>query len=462
MRLEDAFFYHIYPLGALGAPKANDGQSAPQSRIRKMTDWIPAMERVASNVLLLGPVFESERHGYDTVDYLTVDRRLGTNADLAAVAQELDRHGIALVLDAVFNHVGRTHPFVRDVAEKGSSSPYAHWIAGYDPSRSGQGGLPFGYENWAGHDGLVRLDTSKNEVREYLIGVALAWIEEFGIAGLRLDAADRLDPGFTAELGRRCRERKSDFFLVGEVVQGDAYPRALGEGGLDSVTDYEAYKGLWSSYNDRNYHEIAWTLDRLFGERGLCKGKTLYSFADNHDVDRVASSLRDHAGLYPLYGLLFAMPGVPSVYYGSEFGIEGKRTDHSDAALRPELDPLLLPRTSPHPDLAASIRRFAEARRASRAVRLGSYKQVHVEAEGLVFLRSLSGAGHAAQSSEDLALIAVNGSATARAFHIHAAETAGRELIDLLDPSFRLRVDGGGRATIQVPPSWLRWLAPTV
>ena len=461
MKFEDAVFYQIYPLGALGAPIDNDGVSEAASRLARIVDWIPALERVGANALVLGPVFQSERHGYDTTDYGTVDRRLGTNADLASLSAELKRHGIALVLDAVFNHVGRSHPFVRDVAEKGPSSPYARWIAGYDPRKPRQGGLPFAYENWAGHDGLVRLDTAYGEVREYLIQTTLRWIDDFDIAGLRLDAADRLDLGFMAELGRRCKERRGDFFLFGEVVHGDTYARILAEGGLDSVTDYEAYKGLWSSYNDKNYHEIAWTLNRLFGERGLCRGKLLYSFADNHDVDRVASSLRSGTGLYPLYGLLFSMPGVPSLYYGSEFGIEGKRTNHSDAALRPELDPASLPRTGPHPGLAAAIRRFAEARRASPAVRFGSYRQVHVEAEGLVFLRMLEDAARGVGTVQsDLALVAVNASVSILSFHIHAAETANRELVDLLDPSYRLKPDGGGRAPISVPPGWLRWLVP--
>ncbi len=458
MRYEDAVFYHIYPLGALGAPRENDGAAAPQNRLGRLADWIPALERVGANALLAGPLFQSERHGYDTTDYSTVDRRLGTNADLAALSAALAKRGIALVLDAVFNHVGRSHPFVRDVAERGSASPYARWIAGYDPSRPGQGGLPFAYENWAGHDGLVRLDTANEEVREYLIQTTFHWMDEFSIAGLRLDAADRLDLRFMAELGRRCKERNGDFFLFGEVVHGDAYARTLAEGGLDSVTDYEAYKGLWSSYNDRNYHEIAWTLNRLFGERGLCRGKILYSFADNHDVDRVASSIRSAAGLYPLYGLLFSMPGVPSIYYGSEFALEGKRTDHSDAALRPEIDPAALPRTGPHPELAAAIRRFAEARRASAAVRLGAYRQIHVEAEGLVFLRLRERAERGAGfSGGDLALVAVNGSPAIRSFPIRVPEAAGRELVDLLDPAHRVRPDGTGRASLSVPPHWLRW-----
>jgi|GEM_PF-4203313 len=221
-RILDSVFYQLYPLGAFGAPRRNDGTSIPEPRLRGLPGWIPSMERVGAGALYLGPVFESESHGYDTVDYLTVDRRLGANADLAVASRELAARGVGLYLDAVFNHVGRRHPFVLDVAERGRNSRYADWIAGYAPG-PGPGGLPFRYDGWKGHYDLVRLDTGNAEVREYLIGVALRWIDEYGIAGLRLDAADCLDRPFMAELGRRCRAARPGFSLVGEVVHGDSY-----------------------------------------------------------------------------------------------------------------------------------------------------------------------------------------------------------------------------------------------
>jgi len=464
----DSVFYHIYALGAFGAERRNDGVSAPAARIVRVADWIPAMKRVGADTLVLGPVFESESHGYDTVDYFTVDRRLGTNADLAAVCKTLADNGIAVYLDAVFNHVGRSHPIVRDVAERGQSSKYASWIAGYDPSGPKTGGLPFFYEGWKGHD-LVRLDTGNAAVRAYLIGVALSWINEYGLAGLRLDAADCLDRGFMAELGRRCREARPGFRLVGEVVHGDLYEPILRDGGLDAVTNYEAYKGLWSSYNERNYHEIAWTLDRLFAEpsvttapgcwngAGLCRGRTLYSFADNHDVDRVASTLRDGAGLYPLYALLYSMPGSPSVYYGSEYGVEGRKAKGDDSPLRPELYPAALPGTAPHPNLASAIGRFADARKTSVALRRGTYRRLAVSAESLVFER--------VHDSERV-IVAINASAAAVTFDITdtlsgANNTLRGSYIDLLDTSCSIESHGGS-LKVEVPPHWARWMKARV
>lgn len=450
MHHSDMFLYHIYALGTLGVLEAPRVVASPPP-LARIADWIPALRRVGANTLLLGPVFESEHHGYDSVDLGRVDSRLGTNGDLAELSRRLREEGIGLMLDAVLNHVGRTHSLVREVVREGKGSPRSRWIAGYDPSRSGPGGLPFAYEGWKGHHDLVKLDTGLPEVREWLTEIVLRWMEEFSIAGLRLDAADCLDAGFLRLLGERCRERDPSFLLVGEAVHGDRYPALLGEAGLDAVTDYEAFKSLWSSHNDANFHELAWTLERLFGKEGLCRGRLLQTFADNHDVDRVASTLRDPAHLYTLHGILFSMPGIPSVYCGSEYGIAGRRSPGDDRPLRPFLDPRTLPFQAPHPDLATAIARFAEARRASRACRVGSCRTIHVGMEQIAYLREADG---------DVAAIAVNAAASPVEIPVRDRSLAGRALVDLLDRTFTLRLDPTGAASVTVPPHWLRWLVP--
>lgn len=108
---------------------------------------------------------------------------------------------------------------------------------------------------------------------------------------------------------------------------------------LHSATNYECYKGLYSSFNSMNLFEIGHSLARQFGPEAwtLYKGLPLLSFADNHDVTRVATILTNKEHLWPLYGVLFGMPGVPCVYYGSEWGMEGGKED-GDAALRPAVD----------------------------------------------------------------------------------------------------------------------------
>lgn len=439
MEPSDAVIYHIYALGTFGALDAP--RDVPGTALRDARAWVPLIEAVGANVLLLGPLFESERHGYDSVDLSRVDRRLGTEEDLAELSRHLRDRGITLMLDAVLNHVGRSHPIVREAASIGESAERARWIAGFDPKKR-RGGLPFSYEAWKGHDDLVRLDTSLPEVQAWLLDAVSGWVDRFGIGGLRLDAADCLDRSFVRALS----ERHPDLLLLGEAVHGDQYARLLDS--LDSVTNYEAYKSLWSSHNDGNFHELSWTLERLFGSEGLCRGRLLQSFADNHDVNRIASTLRDPAHLYTLYGILFSMPGIPSIYCGSEYGLEGRRTRSSDLPLRPRLDPDVLPSAAPHPDLAAALARFAKARGASRAVREGTCEILRVEMRQIAYLRELP---------DDLAIIVVNSDHQAAQIKLSRPSLAGRELVDLLGGE-PVRFDREGQATIAAPPCWLRWL----
>ena len=255
-----------------------------------------------------------------------------------------------LILDGVFNHVGRDFWAFRDLQHNRQSSPYRDWFAGLRFDARSPYGDPFSYEPWNGHYDLVRLNLANPAVREHLFEAIRSWVRDFDIDGLRLDVADCLDLDFLGALHAFCTTLKPDFWLMGEVVHGD-YRRWVNPRTLDSVTNYEAYKGLYSSLSEQNYFEIAYALNRQFGPGGLYTGLPLYNFADNHDVDRVASKLLDSAHLYPLYLLLFTMPGVPSIYYGSEWGLKGQRTPHSDSALRPCLDLAGMQRTTPHPNL---------------------------------------------------------------------------------------------------------------
>ena len=321
----DSVFYHIYPLGFCGAPLKNDFCSPVTPRLEKLTDWLGHLRDLGINALYLGPLFESSTHGYDTADYYRVDRRLGSNQLLTHLSALLHQKGIRLVLDGVFHHVGRDFWAFRDVLERCEQSAYAEWFQGLDFQKRSPFDDPFAYEGWRGHYNLVKLNLHNPSVKSHLFHAVDGWIREFNLDGLRLDVADCLDMDFQKELATFCKSRRPDFWLMGEVIHGD-YRKWVNPETLDSVTNYVAYKGLYSSHLDKNYFEIAYTLKRQFGEDGLYRDLPLYVFADNHDVNRVASRLKNPAHLYPLYCLLFTMPGVPSIYYGSEWGIEGERT----------------------------------------------------------------------------------------------------------------------------------------
>lgn len=329
---QSAVFYQIYPMGFCGAPFENDGVTVP--RIQKVQEWIPHLQKLGIGAVYFSPVFESDAHGYDTRDYRKLDCRLGANEDFRQVCDALHEAGIRVVLDGVFNHVGRGFWAFQDVLKNREASPYRDWFhldfGGDSPYHDG-----LWYEGWEGHFELVKLNLQNPAVVEHLLDCVRGWIEEFSIDGLRLDVAYLLDENFLRRLHGFCKEIDPAFFLVGEMIHGD-YNRVMNDQMLDSVTNYECYKGLYSAFNSLNLFEIAHSLARQFGPENWClyTGKHLLSFADNHDVTRIYTMLTDKAQLEPLYAVLFCMPGIPCLYYGSEWGASGDKKD-GDPALRP-------------------------------------------------------------------------------------------------------------------------------
>ncbi len=230
------------------------------------------------------------------------------------------------------------------------------------------------------------MNVDNPEVRTHLFDAVKMWITEFNLDGLRLDAADCLSFSFLQELHSLCRQLKPDFWLMGEVVHGD-YRQWVNPDTLDSVTNYEAYKGLYSSLTEKNYFEIAYTLNRQFGTEGIYQNLPLYNFVDNHDVDRVASKLNNPGYLHMVYLLLFSMPGVPSLYYGSEWGLKAQRAPDSDAPLRPNLNIAEMWQSAPEPDLPAFITMLSKLRADHPALQRGTYQQLFVSHQQLAFLR---------------------------------------------------------------------------
>lgn len=439
--IKAAQIYHIYPLGLCGAPPRNDFAAEPHHRLRRLHGWLDHIQRLGMNTIYLGPVFESSAHGYDTADYFRVDRRLGDNDTLKHLVADMKARGLRVVLDGVFNHVGRDFWAFQDVLKNGVQSPYCDWFAGLRFDQVSAYGDPFVYEGWAGHYDLVKLNLHNPVVVEHLLTAVSSWITVFDIDGLRLDAADHIAPDFFCTLRQHCQQQKHDFWLMGEVVHGD-YRGWANDAMLHATTNYECYKGLYSSHVDRNYFEIAYSLKRQFGPDGMYRHLHLYNFADNHDVNRVASNVTAAAHLYTLYGILFTMPGVPSVYYGSEWGLDGRRTVSSDHALRPALD--LRAIQAPHPDLAEAIRRFANIRQHSSALKVGNYQELIVTHEQLAFQR---------QSSDETIVVLVNAADHTATLTLKAYDQ--RTLVDLLEPSAHFAPDHGV-VHVNIPPHWLR------
>ena len=439
----DAIFYHIYPLGLCGAPPTNDLQAEDNFRLNQLNDWIGHLSNLGINALYLGPVFESSSHGYDTIDYYRVDRRLGNNETLAALTRTLHENGIRVILDGVFNHVGRDFWAFRDLQANMNHSAYRDWFSGINFERRSPYGDPFSYDGWNGHHNLVKLNLHHPDLRKHLFDAVGSWINQFNIDGLRLDAADVIDFDFLSDLAGFCRSLRSDFWLTGEVIHGD-YRKWANPKTLDSTTNYECYKGLFSSLNDQNYFEIAYALNRQFGEHGIYRGLPLYTFADNHDVTRVASALKNPQHLYPLYTLLFTMPGVPSIYYGSEWGIPGIKEAHDDRSLRPMLERTNLEQNAPIPGLFQAIKQFIRIHHETPALRQGDYRPLHVSHEQLAFSRSFHG---------ETVVVAINAASQPIDLSLKlASQQDGKTFIDLLEPHQPFTSHNGCLKIDSLPP----------
>lgn len=331
---EGAVFYHIYPIGMTGAPRTNTFE-AGEHRLNKLLDWLPHIKEIGCDAIYIGPLFESVAHGYETADYKKLDSRLGDNNDLINFVNACHEIGIKVIVDGVFNHVGREFFAFKDLKEHRENSAYKDWFKNihFDWNNDYNDGLY--YDSWDGHGTLVNLNHQNPAVREYFLDVARFWISEFDIDGIRLDAADVLDFTFMRELRSVTDSCKQDFWLLGEVIHGD-YTRWVNNEMLHSVTNYWLHKALYSGHNDHNYFEIAHTVKRCT-DMGMHIANAFYNFVDNHDVARIITKLNNKAHFFPVHVLLYTLPGKPSIYYGSEFAIEGEKKPYADEILRPEL-----------------------------------------------------------------------------------------------------------------------------
>ena len=379
---EQAIFYHMYPLGMTGAPKQN-AQTEVTDRFKELDQWIPHIRSLGCNAIYIGPLFESSSHGYDTRDYKLVDGRLGTNEDFREFTKLCHENGIKVVVDGVFNHTGREFFAFKDIQEKKWDSPYKDWYKGVNFDWQSPLGDPFGYEAWQGHFELPCLNLYNQQVKDYLFDVIRFWVDEFDIDGIRLDCANVMDFGFMQEMRTQTASMKPDFWLMGEVIHGE-YGRWVNDGMLHSVTNYELHKSLYSGLNDHNFFEIAHNVRRL-----EAIGTRLYTFLDNHDENRIASKLNKKAHLPLAWTLLFTLPGIPSIYYGGEWGLEGMRTRESDAALRPCIT--LKEGEAKHSDLTDLIAKLARIHTENPEFHGGRYQELLLTNRQYAFARHAQG-----------------------------------------------------------------------
>jgi glycosidase len=322
---DHAVWWQVYPLGFTGAEKTEPGPAEPvRHRLRQLTGWLDYAAELGCSGLLLGPVFAAETHGYDTIDHFHIDPRLGDQDDFDDLVAQARQRGLRLVLDGVFNHVGRSFPAFRAAAAGGPGSPAARWFR-RDPGTGD-------FATFEGHHRLVALDHEEPGIGDYVTQVITHWLDR-GAAGWRLDAAYAVPAGFWAKVLPRVRETHPDAWFLGEMIHGD-YLAYAADSGLDSVTQYELWKAIWSSLNDRNFFELAWALGRHDEILDACLPQT---FTGNHDVTRLASQLADERHLGHALAVLMTVGGIPSIYYGDEQAFRGVKEERAggDDEIRP-------------------------------------------------------------------------------------------------------------------------------
>jgi glycosidase len=371
----DAVVYHIY---ALSLAKTPEEQTAPflndyantRNTAAEIEKWIPHIKGMGFNTVLFSPVFKSRTHGYDVTDYFKIDNRIGANDDFKNLVSKFHENDIRVILDCVFNHCGRDFFAFKELQNHNMN--FADWFFGVDFNRQSPMGDYFTYGTWSGYYELPRFNLKNPGVKEYLFNAARFWIDSFDIDGMRLDAADVLDRNFMTELRHLTEEKKQDFWLMGEVVHGD-YTKWVNDHSLHSVTNYILYKSLFSSHNDNNLFELAYSISNSVPDNGL----PLFSFLDNHDQNRIASIVSNPAYLNTLYALLFTLPGVPSVYYGSEWGFKGIKENGSDQGIRPYID--IRKSASYSTRLTEHIHKLIALRQRESALKYGGYKQIYLD-----------------------------------------------------------------------------------
>ncbi|MFT3819271.1 MAG: alpha-amylase family glycosyl hydrolase [Rubrivivax sp.] len=376
MQPEHMVWWHVYPLGFLGAEGRRPDDGVVRHRLPALGPWLDYLLRLGCNGLMLGPVFASVTHGYDTLDHRRIDDRLGDLADFDALLAECRRRGIALMLDGVFNHLAREHAIVQRAITEGPDSEPGRWIRW-------RAGAPVAFE---GHAPLVELDFAHPPVQQFIAGVMIEWLER-GVAAWRLDAAYRAGASAWAPMVAAVRRRFPDAWLMGEVIHGD-YGRFVAESGLSSVTQYELWKAVWSSLNDGNLHELAWAIQRNQRWHGQFLPTT---FIGNHDVTRIASQLTDPRHLGHAVALLALLPGMPCIYAGDEQGFHGVKEHRAggDDAIRPafpaapgQLAPWGAAIFETHQRLFGIRRRLPWLAQARASLKAGSGLQAELHVEG--------------------------------------------------------------------------------
>lgn len=372
---QNAVFYQIYPYSFCGAPRYKE-ENTMLDRLSKISLWIPHLKKMGVTALYLNSIFESMEYGYDISDLKIVDKRLGNNKTFKNLCDELHKNDMKIIIDAIFNYVGRDFWAFKDVQKNGVASKYCGWFQNLNFGKKSPYGDEFCYEGIDGRFNLVKLNLRNPNLINYLFEIMEFWINEFDIDGIKFDSAEFMDFDFFKRARKHCKKIKPDFWLLGDISQGD-YKRWVNSEMLDSATNYELCNAIYNTFNEENFHILNHLVNKQYGNLGLYKGMNLFNFADNHVLNKIMSSIKNENHVLNIYTILYTIVGVPSIYYGSEFSLKGEKINNFYEELRPclELEELDFKKS----EIYNHLKELGKIYKEYVSLRKGSYQTVLVE-----------------------------------------------------------------------------------
>ncbi|MBD0380093.1 alpha-glycosidase [Paenibacillus sedimenti] len=383
--VKEAIFYQIFPERFANGDRSLDpegvepwgGKPTPTNffggDLQGVIQNLDHLTELGVNAIYFTPLFEATtNHKYDTRDYLKVDPQFGTNETLKQLVDECHKRGIRILLDAVFNHCGKTFPPFIDVLEKGASSPYADWFHVKEWPLRVEDGIPT-YETFAFEPIMPKLNTEHPEVKAYLLEVAEFWIKEIGIDGWRLDVANEVDHRFWRLFRDKVKSANPEAYILGEIwhdsmmwLQGDQFDAVMNYPFTNAVLDFVTNGKLDGA-------GFANAVGSLLASYPQQANEAAFNLLDSHDTPRLLTQCGEDKRRMKLAALLqFAFPGTPCIYYGDEVGMSGggdpdcRRCMEWDASRQDR-------------DLFEFYRRLIALRTSSEALRTGAVRFLHAK-----------------------------------------------------------------------------------
>jgi cyclomaltodextrinase / maltogenic alpha-amylase / neopullulanase len=364
---EPTLLWHAFPLGLLGADQGGADRTCRRS-LREVIEWLPHMASLGSDGLLLGPVFGSLSHGYDTVSHRMIDDRLGTIADLDALVATASSHGIGVVLDGAFAYTSRAFWRLTDPAEV--EDP---WFARNDDGEL----VPWRV------DSLVTPDYESAGYQTYVADILSSWLDR-GVAGWRLDSAWSVPASFWRKVLARVRETHPTAWFLGQVFDDDL-PPVVNRTTVSSTTEYALMHGIREWLSGGAAARMVTTL-RLH-RHNCCSRNSPHTFLGNHDFARLADTVPGPL-LPAAFCLLLTLPGIPAIYYGDEFATTSTWAQGGpDLVLRPPMSPRHLNQLGDTPRaLLTSVQALATFRHANTWLTSAVLDDISISAGALSYV----------------------------------------------------------------------------